>query len=659
MSLLAARRSSDDRKNYRQRHPEAEDNDGGSAPPEGWHWYQLIPGLVLALLYYSTNTDPIPDVPFSFFLKHMVQLGLVEKLEVSSSRDKVYIYLYPDSIINGRMVRPYGPQFIMSISGVETFEKRMNSIQDEMNIIPEGRIPIRYKSTPETLNIFFNSLLTIAIIGGIYYYFIRGRIKIDGRFGLFDSMTKAKTTIVTNPSQIKTRMSDVAGMEEAKTEVMEFVDYLKDPWRFSDLGARIPKGALLHGPPGTGKTLLARAIASEAHVPFLSIAGPDFVEMFAGVGSARMRDLFKQARENAPCILYIDEVDAVGRSRQSNPSIDGNSEQENTLNQLLVEMDGINPLEGVVVLASTNRVDILDHALMRPGRFDRQIAIDLPTLPERKAIFNIYLKKILLDKPYHEYSSRLAALTPGHSGADIANIVNEGALHAARERNVNVTEKDFEYAVERVIAGMEKKNSSLSKEEREVIAYHEAGHAVVGWLLEHTDPILKVSIVPRTKGILGFSQQLPSDQKLYTTQQLFDRMCMILGGRAAEVIIFKKITTRAQDDLQKVTNMAYKQILEYGMNPVIGNISLPPVNPTEPSKRFYSNQLAKMVDKEVKELIGSAYGKADMILNDNMDKLHQLAQKLLQVEVLNNQDLREVLGEMPYNKDNYQHIEDV
>ncbi|XP_003391631.2 PREDICTED: paraplegin-like, partial [Amphimedon queenslandica] len=346
----------------------------------------------------------------------------------------------------------------------------------------------------------------------------------------------------------------------------------------------------------TGKTLLARAIAGEASVPFISIAGPDFVEMFAGVGSARVRDLFDQARKSAPCILYVDEIDAVGRSRQSGASVEGTSEQENTLNQLLVEMDGINPLEGVVVLASTNRVDILDQALLRPGRFDRQISIDLPTLPERKAIFEVYLKKILLEKSFEEYSGRLAALTPGHSGADIANVVNEAALHAAREQGSKVTEDDFEYAIERVIAGMQKKNSALSSEEREVIAYHEAGHTIVGWLLEHTDPVLKVSIVPRTKGILGFAQYLPMEQRLHTKEQLFDRMTLALGGRAAEAITFRRITTGAQDDLLKVTDMAYKQISEYGMSTKIGNISLPVTRPLEPSKRFYSNKLAKEID---------------------------------------------------------------
>jgi len=319
--------------------------------------------------------------------------------------------------------------------------------------------------------------------------------------------------------------------------------------------------------------------------------------VFSGVGSARVRDLFNQARRHAPCIVYIDEIDAVGRTRRSGASVEGHNEQESTLNQLLVEMDGINDLEGVVMLASTNRVDILDHALLRPGRFDRQIAIDLPTLPERKAIFEVYLRKILLEKAVETYSSRLAALTPGHSGADIANIVNEAALHAAREKGTFVREDDFEYAIERVIAGMEKKSSTMTPAERKVVAFHEAGHTLTGWLLEHTDPIMKVSIIPRTKGTLGFAQYLPSDQRLYSTEQLFDRMCMMLGGRAAEAITFKKITTGAQDDLEKVTQLAYRQVVQFGMSPVIGHVSFPSMEPGEVGRKPYSNQLSKMIDE--------------------------------------------------------------
>ncbi|KAL5467700.1 hypothetical protein EMCRGX_G031963 [Ephydatia muelleri] len=449
-------------------------------------------------------------------------------------------------------------------------------------------------------------------------------------------------------------------MQEAKQEVIEFVEYLRTPQKYSQLGAKIPKGALLYGPPGTGKTLLARAIASEASVPFLSIAGSDFVEMYAGVGSARVRDLFSQAREHAPCILYIDEIDAVGKSRSSGSAMEGNNEQENTLNQLLVEMDGINQLEGVVILASTNRVDILDQALLRPGRFDRQISIDLPTLPERKEIFEVYLKKISLEKSVESYSSRLAALTPGKSGADIANIVNEAALHAARVKGKTVTEKDLEYAVERIIAGMEKMSNVLTPEEKEIIAYHEAGHALTAWFLEHTDPILKVSIIPRTKGVLGFSQNLPSDQKLYTTEQLFERMCVALGGRMSEALVFKKITSGAQDDLQKVTQLAYKMIVELGMSEAVGHVSFPITDPTEFQKKLYGNKLSSLIDDEVRSLVHRAQVTTGTLLKNNLDALQRLSKSLLEKEVLNYNDLVVILGPLqPQKLQRYKELQDM
>jgi spastic paraplegia protein 7 len=405
---------------------------------------------------------------------------------------------------------------------------------------------------------------------------------------------RAKARIITNSIGVK--FSDVAGMEEAKVEVMEFVDYLKAPQRFTQLGARIPKGALLTGPPGTGKTLLAKAVASEAAVPFISVAGPDFVEIFGGIGAARVRDLFAQARKHVPCIVYIDEIDAVGKARASS-GMEDHMEMESTLNQLLVEMDGINELEGVVVMASTNRPAVLDQALLRPGRFDRQINIDLPTLIERQAIFELHLRDYLLAQPLKAYSRRLAALTPGHSGADIANICNEAALHAARHQKKLIDSDNFEYAVERVIAGMEKKSNVMSAAEREVVAYHEAGHALVGWMLKHTDPVLKVSIVPRTKGPLGYAQILPSDQKFYNTDQLFDRMCMLLGGRAAEALVFRRITTGASDDLKRVSEVAYTQIQVFGMNPTIGHVSYPIKKSIDFAKKPFSQKLSKMIDE--------------------------------------------------------------
>ncbi|CAH3176045.1 unnamed protein product [Porites evermanni] len=604
-------------------------------------WVSILPWLMLAVFYFLTaGSDPTPETTWSTFYREMLSTGEVEHLEVPSSQDRIYVFLHKGAMVGGKEVNLCG--FYIS-RRCQIAEKDNNCVNfwctkslGKLNNVPTSNktdsfsildlfyfkikflnqrncfkkrslIKIWYKIGRWRLVLFhnrstaLNAAVSIAILG-IIWYMIYGRgnksgTKSGGILGgnPFSNYIKAKPTVIMPESGQGISFKDVAGMEEAKLEVMEFVDYLKSPQRYSELGAKIPKGALLVGPPGTGKTLLAKAVATEADVPFLTMAGSDFVEVFSGVGSARVRDLFNRARKLAPCILYIDEVDAIGRSRRGN-SIGGHNEQENTLNQLLVEMDGMNTMEGVVMLASTNRHDILDQALLRPGRFDRHIAIDLPTLIERKAIFEVHLKKLTLKMPVDQYSKRLAELTPGNSGADIANICNEAALHAARLNEKTVDQRNFEYAVERVIAGMEKKTHTMSPEERKIVAIHEAGHAVVGWMLEHTDPLLKVSIVPRTNATLGFAQYLPSDNKLYSTEQLFDRMCMALGGRAAEAKMFKRVTTGAEDDLRKVTDMAYKQVVTFGMSPRVGNISFPVMKPTEPSKKFYSDKLARLMD---------------------------------------------------------------
>jgi spastic paraplegia protein 7 len=543
----------------------------------------------------------------------MLKTGEVLKLEVSSSHDKAYIYLHPGAHINGAELKSNtGPHYAMTVPNTDILEQKLTDAQIELGVNPSNFVPVVYRREGDILPTFLASMTTIAIIGAVWYFLSyrtggRGIKGGDGgmsTFNPFAQMSRAKTTVITEATPDMMKMSDVAGMKEAKMEVMEFIDYLKSPTRFTRLGARIPKGALLHGPPGTGKTLLAKAVAGEASVPFISIAGSDFVEMFAGVGSARVRDLFGQARKMSPCILYIDEVDAIGRSRKSGPSSGGHNEQESTLNQLLVELDGIHTLEGVVVMASTNRVDILDKALLRPGRFDRQISIELPTLPERMEIFELYLKQLKLKDSVEEYSKRLASLTPGHSGADIANVCNEAALHTARHGGSKVASENLEYAIERVIAGMERYNNPLSAEERRVVAYHEAGHALVGWMLEHTDPVLKMSIVPRTKGMLGFAQYLPSDQKLHTKEEIADRMCVALGGRVAEAITFKKVTTGAQDDLKQVTDLARQMVTVFGMSPTIGNISFPTEEEMGAKTRPYSNHLATEIDRVRGTLMG-------------------------------------------------------
>lgn len=452
-----------------------------------------------------------------------------------------------------------------------------------------------------------------------------------------------------NPTDIGVAFKDVAGCEEAKIEIMEFVNFLKNPQQYTELGAKIPKGAILTGPPGTGKTLLAKATAGEANVPFIYVSGSEFLEMFVGVGPSRVRDMFAMARKNAPCILFMDEIDAVGRKRGGR-SFGGHSEQENTLNQLLVEMDGFNTTSNVVVLAATNRVDILDKALLRPGRFDRQIFVPPPDIKGRASIFKVHLGPLRTNLDKDELSRKMAALTPGFTGADISNVCNEAALIAARDAQKDIILKHFEAAIERVVAGMEKKTNVLQPTEKKTVAYHEAGHAVCGWFLEHADPLLKVSIIPRGKG-LGYAQYLPKEQFLFTQEQLFDRMCVMLGGRVAESIFFNAITTGAQDDLQKVTRSAYAQIVQYGMNDRIGQRVYQMPEPGEMvMEKPYSEATAQAIDEEVKALIDNAYQRTLDLLNEKKADIEKVAKRLLEREILSRDDMIELLGARPFKE---------
>ncbi|CAI9779055.1 unnamed protein product [Fraxinus pennsylvanica] len=470
------------------------------------------------------------------------------------------------------------------------------------------------------------------------------------------------SSIFMNPREQKqVFFKDVAGCDEAKQEIMEFVHFLKNPKKYEELGAKIPKGALLVGPPGTGKTLLAKATAGESDVPFLSISGSDFMEMFVGVGPARVRSLFQEARQCAPSIVFIDEIDAIGRARGRGGFSGGNDERESTLNQLLVEMDGFGTTSGVVVLAGTNRPDILDKALLRPGRFDRQITIDKPDIKGRDQIFRIYLNKLKLDKEPSYYSQRLAALTPGFAGADIANVCNEAALIAARTDSTLITMQHFEAAIDRVIGGLEKKNKVISKLERRTVAYHESGHAVAGWFLEHAEPLLKVTIVPRGTAALGFALYVPNEDLLMTKEQLFDMTCMTLGGRAAEQVLIGKISTGAQNDLEKVTKMTYAQVAVYGFSDKVGLLSFPQRDDAMEMTKPYSSKTAAIIDSEVREWVAKAYGRTLQLIKEHKEHVAEIAELLLEKEVLHQEDLVRVLGERPFKSSeptNYDRMRD-
>merc|ERR1719245_2680211 len=546
-----------------------------------------------------------------------------------------------------------------AIGSVDTFERNLETAQMELQLDASQYVPIIYKTEVDSSKIF-GMLPTLMIVGLVLWSFSRMPGMMGGRpggrgggrggpmgGGMFGGMSESTAKMV-NASDIKVTFKDVAGCEESKIEIMEFVNFLKNPQQYLELGAKIPKGAILNGPPGTGKTLLGKATAGEANVPFISVSGSEFLEMFVGVGPARVRDMFALARKNSPCILFIDEIDAVGRKRGGRNK-GGQSEAENTLNQLLVEMDGFNTgATNVIVLAATNRVDILDKALMRPGRFDRQIYVPTPDIKGRSSIFKVHLGTLKTELDKEDLSKKMAALTPGFTGADIANVCNEAALIAARDLSENIVLKHFEAAIERVVAGMEKKTNVLGPEEKKTVAYHEAGHAVCGWFLEFADPLLKVSIIPRGKG-LGYAMYLPKEQYLYTTEQLFDRMCMTLGGRAAEKIFFDRITTGAQDDLQKVTKSAYSQITQFGMNEEIGNVSFE--QPQQGEMVFdkpFSEHTAMLVDQEAKKLISSAMDRTMKLLTDKKDLVEKVALRLLEKEVLNREDMIELLGPRPF-----------
>jgi len=536
-----------------------------------------------------------------------------------------------------------GPHFRFNVISAESFKTDLERIQKDTE--ESKRVGYRIEKRTDVNSWLFGWGFSILLLVG--FYFLMRRMAAGAGGGQIFSIGKSRAALF-DPEKVKVTFADVAGLDEAKEEVEEIVDFLKNPTKYTNLGGKIPKGALLVGPPGTGKTLLAKAVAGESGVPFFTLSGSDFVEMFVGVGAARVRDLFKQAKEKAPCIVFIDEIDAIGRSRGRGQFPGSNDERENTLNSLLVEMDGFGTDSGVIILAATNRPDVLDSALMRPGRFDRQISIDKPDIKGREAIFKVHLQPLKLTT--HVDYRKLAAQTPGFAGAEIANVCNEAALIAARRNKESIDMQDFQDAIDRVIGGLEKKNKIISVEERKIVAYHESGHAVAGWFLEHTDPLVKVSIVPRGVASLGYAQYLPKEQFLYTTEQLIDEMCMAMGGRVAEDIVFGKISTGALSDLERITKMAYSIVTIYGMNEKIGNISFYDSKRSDYSfEKPYSEATAELIDKEVRILVDEVYAKTKKLLLEKREALEILAKELLKKEVIFQYDIEGLIGKRPYN----------
>ena len=652
-----------DEKNQKSGSGTGKDNQGQSAggpkgPKFNIYWiYGLIMVAILGELFYSGNFGAnTADKSFDD-LKECLAKDQVSKLVIINN-DHVDVFLKPgaEQAPSGKYpaitnTSDKNPAFAFKIGTVEQFNKDINDVVSDLRAGNKEfvRPRIEYDQQGDILHILLSTfLLPVIFIVAMYFLIFRkmgGGGAGGGAGGIFN-IGKSKAQLFEKGTRVNITFNDVAGLDEAKIEVMEIVDFLKNPKKYTALGGKIPKGALLVGPPGTGKTLLAKAMAGEAQVPFFSMSGSDFVELFVGVGASRVRDVFKQAREKAPCIVFIDEIDAIGRARGKNVVM-SNDERENTLNQLLVEMDGFSGDSGIIVLAATNRPDVLDAALLRPGRFDRQISIDIPDINGREKIFDVHLKPIKKSNDLNV--KKLALQTPGFAGADIANICNEAALIAARKGKEEVEMSDFNDAIDRVIGGLEKKNKIILPEEKRIIAFHEAGHAVSGWFLEHAHPLVKVTIVPRGVAALGYAQYLPKEVYIRTTDHLMDDMCMSLGGRAVEELVFGKISTGALSDLQHVTRSAYAMVAMYGMNKTIGNISFyDPQNENSFSKP-YSEETGKMIDDEVRKLVDVAYTRVKELLWDKIDIVKVIAEELLKREVLFKDDLERIIGKRIYD----------
>ncbi|MEI6436294.1 MAG: ATP-dependent zinc metalloprotease FtsH [Bacteroidota bacterium] len=646
----------------------------GKRPKFSFYWIYAILAIVFIALQYFNYSSPLKETNWPQLEAMLIKQDVEKIVIINKEKAEIYIKkekLKSDSAYKEFTKRTFGsnsvnnPEFFLQVGSLEIFygllkDARENEISKMRNdSLPIAQIiafqkqypyPPSTDKRPDYFGDIFSYILPILILVGAWFLIMRFMSKGGGGAGQMFNIGKSKAQLFDKDTSVSITFNDVAGLEEAKVEIMEIVDFLKNPSKYTNLGGKIPKGALLVGPPGTGKTLLAKAVAGEAKVPFFSISGSDFVEMFVGVGASRVRDLFRQAKEKAPCIIFIDEIDAIGRARGRNAITGANDERENTLNQLLTEMDGFGTNAGVIILAATNRADILDRALMRAGRFDRQINVELPDLEERKAIFKVHLKPLKLDPGLDV--GFLAKQTPGFSGADIANVCNESALIAARKNKIIIEKQDFLDAIDRIIGGLEKRNKIISLHEKTVIAFHESGHATTSWLLEYAHPLVKVTIVPRGKA-LGAAWYLPEERQITTYEQMFDEITSAMGGRAAEEIVFGKVSTGALNDLEKVSKQAYAMVVYFGLNSEIGNISF--YDSTGQNEyafqKPYSEKTAEIIDMEVRKIVEAGYHRAKHILTENKDKLELLANLLLEREVIFREDLEVIFGKRPWDKD--------
>ena len=628
--------------------------DKNTKPKFNSNWVFAILAVILIAFQFMFSNTTIKSTDQKAIVQMIINHDIDKVIVINKERAEIYIKKealesgrYPDiPKPKGMALTQVKPNFYYNLASIELFEEFIKKAQLDAGYAETELISPDYQTRKNYLGDILGWILPFVFLIILWMFIMRrmagGGGGAGGAGGIF-SVGKSRAQIFDKDTNIKLNFNDVAGLDEAKTEVMEIVDFLKNPKKYTQLGGKIPKGALLVGPPGTGKTLLAKAVAGEANVPFFSISGSDFVEMFVGVGASRVRDLFKQAKEKAPCIVFIDEIDAVGRARGKNSNFGSNDERENTLNQLLTEMDGFGTNMGVIILAATNRADILDRALLRAGRFDRQIHVELPDIKEREAIFRVHLRPIKLEKDFDV--AFMAKQTPGFSGADIANVCNESALIAARKNKTVVEKQDFLDAIDRIIGGLERKSKIISLDEKKTIAYHEAGHATVSWLLEHASPLLKVTIIPRGRA-LGAAWYLPEERQLTTTEQINDEMAYALGGRAAEQLVFGKISTGALSDLEKITKQAYAMVSYFGMSEKVGHISFYDSSGqsdygfTKP----YSEKTAELIDDEVNKIIELAYERAKAVLSEHMVGLRELAELLLEKEVIFSEDLERIFG---------------